>query len=331
MGDVLSQNEIDNLLEALISGELDADEISEKSKNQKVVYDYNFAKPAKFSKEHLRTLEIIFEHYGRLLSTHLPIYLRKNVQVDLVNAEAITYHEFSNALSSPVLFGILDLQPLEGNAILSIDSTLGFTMIDRLLGGKGIPLTRTREFSEIELTILGRIFNICVGLLVEPWENVVSLEPQLERIETNPQFAQIYSPNEMTAIVTLNLLVGDVTGMITVCLPYTCLEPVMDKLSTKFWYASTQEKGEATFKDTIELAISSSKIPVRVILGKSIISVNEFSNLQRGDVIKLDHGVDGELDMFVGNIHKFTVVPGALKDSYAVKIKSVIREEHQDG
>ena len=111
MGEVLSQNEIDNLLQALSSGELDAEEI--KDNDEKQVKNYDFARPAKFSKEHLRTLEIIFEHYGRLLSTNLPVYLRKNIQVEIMNSEAVTYMEFSNALSNPVLLGIMNCQPLK--------------------------------------------------------------------------------------------------------------------------------------------------------------------------------------------------------------------------
>ena len=214
MGDVLSQNEIDSLLQALTSGELDVDEIKESSEKQ--VKDYDFARPSKFSKEHLRTLEIIFEHYGRLLSTNLPVYLRKAVSVEVMNSEAVTYSEFSNALSNPVLLGIINFAPLQGNIILEIASNLGYAMVDRMLGGRGEALDKTREFSEIELLIIERIIVVCMNLLVEPWENVVEIEPHLERIETNSQYAQIISPSEMIAIVTLNVKVGDVDGMMNI-------------------------------------------------------------------------------------------------------------------
>ncbi len=103
---------------------------------QKIV-DYDFKRPTKFSKEHLRTLEIIFEHFGRLVSTNLPAYLRKNVQMEVVNAEAVTYSEFSNSLSNPVLIGIVNVEPLNGNIIMEIASNLGFSIVDRMLGGTG--------------------------------------------------------------------------------------------------------------------------------------------------------------------------------------------------
>ena len=105
MGEVLSQSEIDSLLAALSNGELDADDI--KAKDEAQVRNYDFARPAKFSKEHLRTLEILFEHYGRLLSTNLPMYLRKNVQVSVASSETVVFSEFSNALSNPVILGII--------------------------------------------------------------------------------------------------------------------------------------------------------------------------------------------------------------------------------
>lgn len=325
MGDVLSQNEIDNLLQALSSGELDAEEI--KDSDEKQIKNYDFARPAKFSKEHLRTLEIIFEHYGRLLSTNLPVYLPKAIQVEVMNSEAVSYSEFSNALSNPVLLGIINFAPLKGNIILEIASNLGYAMVDRMLGGEGEPLEKTREFSEIELLIIERILTVCVNLLHEPWENVVDIHPRLERIETNSQFAQIISPSEMIAIVTINIKIGDVEGLMNVCLPYLTLEDIMDKLNTKYWYSTMQDKDEQQYVDAIETLISKAPIPMKAVLGNSTISVSDFSGLQVGDIIRLDTKVNQELDVFVGNIKKFTALPGSSGDKYAVRITSVIREE----
>ena len=323
MGEVLSQNEIDNLLKALSSGELDVEEM--KGGEEKQVKNYDFARPAKFSKEHLRTLEIIFEHYGRLLSTNLPAYLRKPVQVEVMNSEAVTYSEFSNALSNPVLLGVVDFSPLEGNVVLEIASNIGFAMVDRLLGGMGNPLDKTRDFSEIELVILERMFNVCVNLFREPWENVVDLRPRLERIETNSQFAQIISPSEMIAIVTINLKIGDVEGLINVCLPYIVLEPVMDKLNTKYWFSTMQDKDVNTYEDAIEILISKAQIPVKAVLGISQISVSDFTNLNVGDIIRLDTKMDEELNVYVGDINKFSALPGSSDDHYAVRLTKVLR------
>ena len=325
MGEVLSQSEIDNLLQALSSGELDVEEIKESGEKQ--VKNYDFARPAKFSKEHLRTLEIIFEHYGRLLATNLPVYLRKNIQVEVMNSEAVTYSEFSNALSNPVLLGIVNFAPLKGTILIELATNLGYSMIDRLLGGSGTPLEKSRDFSEIELLILEKIMTICVNLLKEPWENVIDIFPRLERIETNSQFAQIISPSEMIAIVTINLKIGDVEGLMNICLPYLTLEDIMDKLNTKYWYSSMQDADNKSYGDIIEGLITKVSMPIKAVLVNSAISVNDFANLQIGDIIRLDTKVDSELDVYVGNIKKFAALPGASDDNYAVRVTSIIREE----
>ncbi|MCM1156937.1 MAG: flagellar motor switch protein FliM [Bacteroidales bacterium] len=325
MADVLSQNEIDALLKQLSSGELDVDEINEEPAVK--IKEYDFARPAKFSKEHLRTLEIIFEHFGRLVSSNFPAYLRKNVQVDVMNSEAVTYSEFSNALSNPVLLGVVDFAPLNGNIIIELASNLGYAIVDRMLGGMGEPLEKPRDFSEIELSVLERIFVTLVDLLREPWENVIEIHPHLERIETNSQFAQLVSPSEMIAIVTINMTIGNVEGLMNICLPFITLEDVMDKLNTKYWFATMQSKDQNIYNEMIENSITKAQIPIRALLGKSRISVMDFINLQLGDIIKLNSRVDDELDVYVGNIVKFKALPGSGTKQYAVKVTEIIREE----
>lgn len=324
MGDVLSQNEIDNLLAALSTGELDVEQIQ--GADEKQIKNYDFKRPAKFSKEHLRTLEIIFEHYGRLLSTNLPVYLRKNVQVSVASSETVTFSEFTNALSNPVILGIVNFQPLSGNIIIELGTNLGYAMIDRMLGGQGNPLEKTREFSQIEMTIIERILVICMQLLREPWKNVLDINPMLDRLETNPQFAQIISPNDMIAIVTLNLKIGDVEGMMTVCLPFFTLEDIMDRLNTKYWYANMQEKQDENYEEHIGSLLKRVDVPLKAVLGKSTISVSDFAGLQIGDVIRLNTRVDEELKVYVGNIKKFTALPGTSKEKYAVRVATVLRE-----
>lgn len=325
MGEILTQEEIDALLNSISNDGINSVDVIDTNKKQ--VKNYDFARPSKFSKEHLRTLEIIFEHYGRLLSTNLPAYLRKNVQVEVMNSEAITYSEFSNALSNPIILGIINFKPLEGNIIIELADNIGYAILDRLLGGIGTSLDKTRDFTEIELVLLERIMNICCNLMIEPWTSVLKIEPRLERIETNSQFAQIISPGEMTSIITMNVRIGNIDGLMNVCIPYACIEPVIDKLNTKYWYSTIQKKDDKIYKEAIEAAINKAKVPVRAILGRSTISVNDFMNLQQGDIIKLDTKVDEELDIFVGNIKKFTALPGASEDIYAVRLTSVIREE----
>ncbi len=325
MGEVLSQSEIDNLLAALSTGELDVEQMQEK--DEKSVKNYDFSRPTKFSKEHLRTLEIIFEHYGRLVSTNLPAYLRKNIQVAVASSETVTFSEFSNALSNPVILGIINFSPLNGNIIVDLATNLGYAILDRMLGGGGLPLEKNREFSEIEMAILQKVMVMLTQLLREPWKNVIDLNPTLVRMETNSQFAQVIAPNDMIAIVTLNVKIGDVEGFMNVCLPFFTLEDVMDKLNTKYWFSTMQEEHDEKYEEFLETMLRKVDVPVKAILGKSVISVADFMNLQVGDCIRLDSRVDSDMEVYVGNIKKFTALPGANKDAYAVRITSVLREE----
>lgn len=326
MGEVLSQNEIDDLLNALNTGELDVDEYRN-TVNEKQVKEYDFARPSKFAKEHLRTLEIVFEHYARLLSTTLPAYMRTACQVEVINSEAVTYSEFSNALSNPILFGILDFYPLRGNVVMEMSVKVGYAIIDRLLGGKGDSLEKVREFSEIEHILIEKIMSVCVELLVEPWENVVDLEPRLEKIETNAQFTQVISPTEIIALITLNLKIGHVEGLVNFCIPYNCIEPIVEKLNTKYWFSSKTDDAEEVYKDIIEDRIAQSKIPVRAILGRSVVLVNDFIGLQVGDIIKLDCKIADDIEIRVGNIKKFTAKAGIFEKKNAVQITSIIGKE----
>ena len=325
MSDILSQNEIDALLKQLSEGDLDMDQIQ--GEDEKQVKNYDFSRPTKFSKEHLRTLEIIFEHYSRLISTNLPVYLRKNVQVTVASSETVTFSEFSNALSNPSVLGIVNFAPLNGNIIIEIATNLCYAMLDRMLGGSGQPLEKSRDFSDIELTILQKLLVMFTQLLREPWKNVLEISPVLSRLETNPQFAQVIAPSDMIAIVTLNMKIGDVEGMINICLPFFTLEDVMDKLNTKYWFSTMQENHDEHYEEYIESMIRRVDIPIKAVLGRSTISVNDFLNLQVGDCIRLDSRVDTDMNVYVGNIKKFTALPGTDRDSYAVQITSVIREE----
>ena len=325
MSEVLSQNEIDNLLAAFSTGELNVDQIQKD--DEKKTKDYDFKRPAKFSKEHLRTLEIIFEHYARLLSTALPIQLRKPVQVSVGNSETVTYSEFSNALSNPVILGVINFRPLQGNIIIELQANIGFSFIDRMLGGEGKSIDKPRPFTDIELPLIEKLMDICIQHLVEPWQNVLSIDPYLERIETNPQFAQVISPTDMIAIVTLNIKIGDTEGLMNVCLPYFTLESIMDRLNTKYWFSTMQKNKDENDSEYLESLIKHVDIPIKAVLGKSHVSVSDFVHLQVGDIIRLDNKVNSEMHVYVGNIDKFRALPGTTKDNNAVRITSVIREE----
>jgi len=326
VGEVLSQSEIDELLKALNTGEIDVTEIQE-SKQEKHIKKYDFARPSKFAKEQLRTLEIIFDNYSRIISTYLSGYLRTPTQVDVINAEAVTYYEFSNSLSNPVILSIVDFSPLKGSIVIDLSPNLGYSIIDRILGGRGAMIDKIREFTEIERILLERIVTQLIALLKEPWENVVDLNPKLEKIETNSQFAQIISPNEMIALVTLNIKLGEVEGMMNICIPHLVLEPVLERLNTKYWFAVVEQEDKSAYRKFLEKRLEIAKIPIRAVLGKTHITVEEFIHLQVGDVIKLDSYINSDLEIYAGNLLKFYGKPGIHRKQNAVQITAVERRE----
>jgi flagellar motor switch protein FliM len=328
MGEVLSQSEIDELFKALNTGELDVNEIQE-TNTHKVVKTYDFARPSKFSKEQIRTLEIIFENYARLVSTYLSGYLRTLVSVEVVNSEAITYSEFANALINPVILAIVDFSPLNGAIIMELSPNMGYAIIDRVLGGAGQPIEKIREFTEIEKVILEKLFVQLINLLEEPWENVITLTPLLEKIETNSQVVQILSPNEIVALITLNIKIGDVSGMMNISIPHLALESIMDKLNTRYWFSHNEQELGPSYQEYIEKMIEKTAIPVKAILGRTHITVKEFLELAKGDIIKLDKDIESDLDVYVGNLLKFSASPGEYKNKFSVRVNRIMSREDE--
>lgn len=329
MGEILSQSEIDHLFKALNTGEIDVKDM-EKTNGYKGTKNYDFTRPSKFSKEQLRTLEIIFENYARMVSTYLSGHLRTMVTAEVMNAEAVTYSEFCNALINPVILAVTDFKPLKGEVLLELSSNIGYTIIDRMLGGSGRALDKIREFTDIERVILEKILEQFVQLLVEPWQNVIDLKPILQEIETNSQIAQIISPHESIALITLNIKMGNVSGMMNICIPHLVIEPIMDKLNTRFWFSEREKEDSPSYEHTLQKMLGKASIPLRVVLGKTHITIREFLELAKMDIIKLDRDVDTDLDIYVGNILKFTGIPGESKNKLAVKINQVIQREDEE-
>ena len=328
MGDILSQNEIDDLLKALSTGELDAKEMQTTTQEKKVK-NHDFKRASKFAKDHIKTLNIIYDNYARLVTNFLTGYLRTLVQVDVVSVEALPYSDFSNSVSNPVIIAIIDFAPLSGSIIFEIEPNISFALVDRILGGRGSSMERVRDFTEIELAIIERIIIQILNLMREPWENVISIRPRLDKIETNAQFAQIVAQNETVALITLSARVGDVDGMINICIPHMVVEPIVSKLSTKFWFSNIEKEATPEMKETIEYRVRNTAVLVKAVLGKTTITVNDFIELQPGDVLPLDTGVNDDMEVHVGDHLKFFAVPGVKKNKVAMKISKVLKKEDE--
>lgn len=328
MGDILSQNEIDELLRSLTSGDLKLEEI-QKPKKERNVRVYDFKRPSKFAKDHLRTMQILHENYARIATTFLSGYLRTVVQMDVISVEQLTYYEFSNSLSNPVVMGIVDFAPLKGVIIFQMSPEIAFSMIDRVLGGFGKGIDKIRTFTEIELALIERLLQQLIEYLKEAWENIIILKPRLEKIETNPQFTQIVSPNETVALVTIDMKVGEVEGLVNICIPHMVIEPIMPRLSTKYWFSTSAKETSEETKEYLQKKIERTRVVLRAILGRSRITVKEFLELQVGDVIKLDRRKNQEIEVMVGEKIKFYGVPGRKEGRVAIKITRVEEEDER--
>ena len=303
--DVLSQSEIDKLLSALSDGSVDANQVKAEE-DQKKVKVYDFKRPDKFSKDQIRTLQMLHDNFGRLLNTYLSTSLRSMVDVEVASVEQLTYQEFVQSLANPSVIGVLAVPPLKGNVVMELNTSIAFSIIDRVFGGTGSNSIKPRGFA---------------------WENVIKMDPRLEVMESNPVFVQIVPPSDMVVIITLKIVTGEVEGFMNICIPYLVLEPIMSKLTTTFWVASSVSKESHPEQVAIlQKKIEKTKVPLIVEMGTIDISIREFLMLGYGDVLQLDTKVQSELPVMVGTRRKFFCRPGTFGKKSAIQITRVAPE-----
>jgi len=327
LADVLSQNEIDELLSAISTGVVNAENIKQEQKQRKIKL-YDFKRPDKFSKDQIRTLYMLHENFARLLNTYLSAHLRTMVQVSVASVDQLTYEEFIRSMPNPSVISVFEMRPLSGNALMEINPSIVFSIIDRLFGGVGTPPAKPRELTDIEQSIVARIVNKALESLSEAWRQVVNVEPRLEVIESNPQFTQIVPPNDMVVIITLQTRIAQTEGFINLCIPYLVLEPIMPKLTTSFWVASSIARaGSKTNVAQMQKKLERTLVPLMVELGRINVTVAEMLDLTVGDVVRLDSKVNAELPIIIGQHQKFKCKPGSSNNRIAVQITQVVSEE----
>lgn len=325
MAEILSQSEIDALLEALSSGSLKVEEFIGDEKKKKVK-PYDFRRPNKLSKDQIRTLVMLHENFARLLTTSLSTYLRCMVRAQVVSIDQLTYEEFTKSLHNPTVMNIISMKPLDGNILLEVSPQLAFAIVDRLLGGFGLSVEKIRELTDIEQTVIKRVMSRALPNIREAWLVVTELSPGFEAIELNPLFTQIIPPTDMIVLVTLEVRIAEAFGLINVCLPFIVLEPILDRLNAQIWFARTSKPSTAQSFAAIQQRLAHTEVKVTAELGKATISVRELLYISIGDVIQLDQSVKGFLDVRVGNQIKFKGTPGVSENKIAVQVGKVIKE-----
>lgn len=325
--DVLSQAEVESLLNAM--DKRDKDVVSQatagRSKNRDKVSPYDFKRPERVGKEAMRSLQTMHEAFGRNFGASLSGLLRTIIDLKLTSVDQLTYSEFVFSLENPTCFNLIDAPPLEGQLILDINLSLLFPIIDRLLGGGSDPGTPLRRpLTEIELRLVSRITELFCQELKKAWENVLDLKLAVSRVESNPQLVQIVPPNEVVVLISFELMLGEVRGMMNLCIPFNSIERISSRLLANSWMTYGKKSATADNMRRISTQLNDAKVEVVVDLAETNISTSDLIGLRVGDIIATEKDVAHPLIVSVEGRPKFHAQPGAFKGRKAIQVVGLI-------
>lgn len=326
MADVLSQNEIDALLAALSAGELTPDEVPKDEDKQKVK-PYDFRSPQKFSKDHMRTLELIHDNYARIISNYLTAQVRNNVKVKIESVQQITYEEFIHSVPNPTILTIFRMPPLSGSVLFETNPQFVFEIIDVLLGGKGAGKYKLREFTDIDKNIIKVVNSGLISNLRLAWEDVLEINPEIEGLETNPALNQTLAPNEPVALVTFSVEMGKSNTFINICIPYLSIEKVLEKLVVQYWFQENDEETLQESREKLRQRLNIVDMNLATVLGTANITVDDFLKLNIGDVITLDEKTSSPVKLMVENEPYYYGKPGTIGKNMGVEILDIIDKD----
>lgn len=329
MADILSQEEVDALLEMAAAGQITADEElskpAEEISAERNVVLYDFKRPNRVSKDQLKTFQTLHSSFATMFGSSLSAYLRTVVEIDVVTVDQLTYSEFIMSMANPTSIYLFTMFPLEGQAVMEISSALVFAIVDRLLGGKGMSAVEgNREPTLIEQSIIKRVILTALKDLQDAWIHIDEFEFQLSRYETNPQFVQIASPGDTVILISLDVKMPYVTGLVSVCFPFLMIEPVLSKFSTQIWISEIKKEVDEETQEKITRSLLESNVKLIAQLGKTELSVREFLELRKGDVIPLDTKVREPIKVKINDKIKYLGNLGIAEKRKAIKINYVI-------
>ncbi|ADL51441.1 flagellar motor switch protein FliM [Clostridium cellulovorans] len=326
MAEVLSQSEIDALLSALNSGEIQPDELQKVEDKQKVKL-YDFRSPQKFSKDHIRTLELIHDNYARIISSYLTAQVRSNVKVKIESVEQTTYEEFIHSIQNPTILTVFKMPPLAGNILFETNPQFVYQIIDILLGGTGEGKYKNREFTDIDKNIITRINEGLISNLKLAWSEVLEVNPEIETIETNPALNQTLAPHEPVALIIFTIEIGESRTYINICIPFICIEKYLDHLEIKHWYHDSSDEEDEVTKEYLRMKLDSVQLVSEVILGNASVTVEDFLNLTVGDVVTLERKFEDPLEVVIEERPHFLAKPGIIGKKTGVQIIDIIDKD----
>lgn len=330
-GEVLSQAEVESLLSAMaVGGETAGPAVETPApasllKAREKVTPYDFKRPERVGKEQMRALQTLHEGFGRNFAAGLSAMVRSMVEVKLTSVDQLTYSEFVFSLENPTCFNLLKAEPLEGNLILDLNPSILYPIIDRLLGGgREAGSVARRPLTEIELRIVARITTLFLDELRHAWENVLDLNLEVVRVESNPQLAQIVPPNEVVVVISFEVAMGEIRGMVNLCIPYNAIERISGKLSANSWVSYGKRTSTPENVEQIRQTLRSSLVEVNVRLATTRITTGELLALRVGDIITTQKDKQSPVVLSVEGVPKFRAHPGAFKGHKAVQIHEPI-------
>lgn len=329
MKQVLSQQEIDSLLNALNAGEINPEMIIEEEEKNKV-RAYDFRRPIKLSKEYINTLYMIFENFAKMSSNIMSTQVRTNVTMTLGAVEQISFDEFIHSIPNPTILGIFHSVPLNGNQILEINPQFGIQIIELMCGGAQTREKKTpkkEKFTEIELGVIEDLVLSLLKGFKTAWSELLDIETVLDGLETNPQLVQSMSPNEPVVLISFGVEIFKTKSFINICIPYVSFETIIDKLSIKNWFDMGRNYDDNKYKEQITDRLVGTEVELTVEMGKTHISVEDFLHLEKGDIIQLDMSTNKPMKMYVEDKVHFLVQPGMHKDKLAVQVLQYVEED----
>ena len=326
MAKILSQNEIDALLNQVTPGDegQSFDDLGKETDASRKAVAYDFKHPNRVSKDQMRTLESLHSNFAGHYGSALSGITRSVVDIDLLSVDQITYSEFIMSLVSPSSTYVFSISPLEGAGILDFNPSVVFAFVDRMFGGKGKSMSTERELTGIEKSIMTKIINRGFKELEKAWSHIVSIQIKMSAFESNPQFIQIVPPGETVIVISLQIKMQQSSGIMTICYPYLSLESIVNKLSAQNWI----DINKKMMDDNDRIQNVKRLVPIttliKAVLGNTNVTIRDLINIEIGDVLRIDRHAHTDIDLYVGNILKFQGKPGRSGKQLAVKISNII-------
>jgi flagellar motor switch protein FliM len=323
MPQVLSQNEVDALLKDVAGGDMD-DDFDLPDMDENAVISYDLTSQDRIIRGRMPTLEIIHDRFVRMFRLTLSSALRKVVDISVRSTELLKFGEFLKTLPIPSSLNLFRMTPLRGNAIMVLETRLVFSLIDIFFGGTGELEVKAegRDFTAIENKIVRRVVISALEDLQNAWRPVFPIQVAYTRSEINPQFIAIVPHSEVVVIVTFDVEMGKAPMTLTICIPYSLVEPIRSKLDSGF--QSDQNESDNVWTSRFKDNLSEAEINILVTLGQTELTVREFLKLEVGDVLPIDQEADKPLDVEVEGVVKYRGFQGTYKGNQAIKVSELV-------